>query len=47
MRTGDGKARQVFRISEEMIERIAGFLIVPLRPICYFSLNISRIQAVY
>ncbi len=47
MYTGDGEARQISRIFREMIERVADFLVVELRPIFHFGLKIVRIQHVY
>ena len=45
--TGDGEARQVLIIFGEMIKRVADFLVLALRPIFHFGLNIIRIQTVY
>jgi hypothetical protein len=47
MYTGSGEDWQVVRFSGEKRMRVADFFVVAIRPICYFDLNLSRLQTVH
>jgi hypothetical protein len=44
MCTANGKTTQVIKIFIEMKMRVADFLVALLRPVCYFSFVLNKLQ---